>query len=256
MSFLEKGEADGAFSSSEYASLQLVEQENFWFRIRNELIQWAIRSQFPNARTLLEVGCGHGYVLGALEHAFPNLRLSGSELSVEGLRTASNRLDHSTLYQFDARAIPFEREFDVVCAFDVLEHVDEDETVLEQMRRAATAAGGVLITVPQHPWLWSGADDRADHRRRYTRRELLEKVRAAGLTEIMVTSFATTVLPLMALSRMRWRFSRRTYDISDEHRQAQRIGALLESLMRTDVRLIRRGWSLPAGGSLLVAATP
>jgi hypothetical protein len=112
----------------------------------------------------------------------------------------------------------------------------------------------VLITVPQHQWLWSTPDEYAGHRRRYGRRELLGKLRAAGFSEVLVTSFAFSVLPLMAASRLRLRLGRRDHDPFDELRQAQRLGGPLERLMRLDLGMIRRGRSLPAGGSLLVAA--
>ena len=76
----------------------------------------------------------------------------------------------------DARRIPFEREFDVVGAFDVLEHIVEDEDVLGQMFKATRPGGGLLVTVPQHPFLWSASDEHAMHQRRYSRAELRRKV--------------------------------------------------------------------------------
>src|SRR5204863_7401731 len=98
----------------------------------------------------------------------------------------------------DARALPYRDAFDLVGAFDVLEHIDEDEAVLAEMAAATRRGGGVLITVPQHPWLWSEADDHAHHRRRYSRSALIDKVRSAGLRPVAVTSFVTFLLPVMA----------------------------------------------------------
>jgi SAM-dependent methyltransferase len=252
--FLSDADTDGAFSGADYANLERIESASFWFRARNELIKWALRDRFPGARRLLEVGCGTGYVLAGLESGFPELELSGSELSLEALRIARDRLERASLYQFDARAIPFRDEFDVVCAFDVLEHIEQDEAVLKEMHAAANAGGGLLITVPQHQWLWSAPDEYAGHVRRYTRGELLSKVQAAGFSEVLVTSFATAVLPLMAASRLRSRLARSHYEPTAEHLQAQRVDAMLDRLMRIDLALIRRGRSLPVGGSLLVAA--
>src|SRR6266545_4042215 len=84
----------------------------------------------------LEIGCGTGFVLSGIRKAFPELILSGSEIFSEGLNLAAERLPGVELFQMDARRIPFQEEFDVIGAFDVLEHVKEDEEVLSQMYQA------------------------------------------------------------------------------------------------------------------------
>src|ERR1041384_8013479 len=119
----------------------------------------------------MEIGCGTGYVLSGIRQAFPDLRLSGSEIFSVGLTFAAERLPGIQLYQMDARQIPFREEFDVVGAFDVLEHVTEDEEVLSQMYQATRKGGGILLTVPHHPFLWSSLDVHARHVRRYQTRE-------------------------------------------------------------------------------------
>jgi SAM-dependent methyltransferase len=106
----------------------------------------------------------NGFVLEAIRSAFPRLRLVGSELFPEGLDYARRRLHDVELLQLDARALPFENAFDVVGAFGVLEHIEEDERVLGEMRRAARR--GIVLLVPQHPRLWSDADTIGHHVRR------------------------------------------------------------------------------------------
>ena len=242
----------GAFSRADYENLARLEERSFWFRARNDLIEWALRTRFGSARTLLDVGCGNGFVLARLERAFPDLAITGCELSADALEIARSRLDRAELHDYDALELPFESAFDVVCAFDVLEHIEDDEGALAAMARAAQPAGGILVTVPQHRWLWSAPDDYAGHKRRYTRDELLAKVDRAGFEPVLVTSFTSALLPLMYLSRLRSR--RGEYDPVAEHERAERGSGLLAALMRADLSLIRRGRSLPIGGSLLVAA--
>lgn len=217
------------------------------------MIVWALESYFPRARTLLEVGSGSGFVLAGLRRALPRLSLTGGELYEEGLRIARERVPDVPLLQFDAREIPFEDEFDVAAAFDVLEHVAEDDIVLERMRRAVVPGGGVLITVPQHPRLWSTADDLAQHRRRYSRGLLVERMRAAGLEVVRVTSFVSLLLPLMAASRLRRR-SAAEYDPLMELRAPRALDAACDLTMRAERALIGLGVSFPAGGSLLAVA--
>jgi hypothetical protein len=119
--------------------------------------------------------------------------------------------------------------------------------------KATRQGGGVIVSVPQHPWLWSAGDDYAHHKRRYRRRELTSKLVAAGFDVVRVTSFVTTLLPLMALSRSRQRDAR-TYDPKAEYRAPRVIDRALESALEAERWFIARGASLPAGGSLVAVA--
>src|SRR5262249_4226043 len=130
------------------------------------------------------------------------LKLAGSEVFANGLAFAHERMPDVSLSQMDARHIPFDAEFDVIGAFDVLEHIEEDELVLKQMYQATKAGGGIVLTVPQHRFLWSRIDEYSMHKRRYSRRELVGKVKHAGFQIQHVTSFVFFLLPLMLLSRL------------------------------------------------------
>ena len=242
----------GSFPADAAPKLALLEAGSFWFRARNDLLLWALCRYFPSARSFLEVGCGTGFVLAGLHSKLPDLRLVGGELDPEGLRVARRRLPEEVdLYRMDARRIPFEDEFDVVGAFDVLEHIDDDERVLQQLATAATPGGGVLVTVPQHPSLWSASDDVALHRRRYTRSELLAKLDRADLDVARVTSFVTLLLPGMFLNRKRIRSDE---DAMRECALPPGVDRWLERTMRAERSLIRAGVSFPVGGSLLAVA--
>jgi SAM-dependent methyltransferase len=254
LSFCDPLGADG-FEPEAFDRLALLEQASFWFRSRNDLLIWSMRRYFPRAQSLLEIGCGTGFVLNGLDMALPELRVAGAELHAAGLQYASRRLAGVDLFQFDARSIPFAEEFDVIGAFDVLEHIDEDEQVLAEMRAAVRPGGGVLVTVPQHPWLWSASDDYAKHQRRYRRSELLRKVTAAGFTVRRITSFVSLLLPAMIASRMGSWMTSRAYDPGAEHAAAQRASKLLEHIGTFERSLITRGVDLPVGGSLLLVAS-
>jgi SAM-dependent methyltransferase len=241
------------FDPDLFEPLADVEAHSFWFRARNRLVVATVRKHFPSARSFLEVGCGSGVVLAALREELPDLRLVGSDLYPEALEIARRRLPDVELRELDARRLPFDAEFDVAGAFDVIEHVDEDEQVLESLRRSVRSGGGVLLLAPQHPWLWSEHDRVVEHRRRYTRRGLVAKVQAAGLELVEVTSFVTALLPGMALSRLADRWRRRPYDPVRDLRPG-RLNGVFERVLDGERRLIERGVSLPFGGSLLVVA--
>jgi len=231
------------FDPELFEPLAGVEERSFWFRARNRLIVSTFLRRFPSAESFLEIGCGSGVVLAALHEAFPALRLTGSELYEEGLDIARRRLPDVELVILDARELPFVDAFDVVGAFDVLEHIDEDELVLEQMLRAARPGGGVFVLVPQHQWLWSEHDEIVEHRRRYTRRELVGKAERAGIEILEVTSFVSSLLPAMAVSRAIDRVRKKTDPIANL--EPGPLNGVLEKVLAPARKLIERGVSLP-----------
>jgi SAM-dependent methyltransferase len=241
------------FNANYFATLFELEPNSFWFRSRNRLICWALERYFPRARSLLEVGCGTGFVLAGIRKNLPDLTLAGSEIFAAGLRLAAQRLRGVRLFQMDAQQIPFESEFDIIGAFDVLEHVTNDELVLSQMYQAVRDGGGILLTVPQHPFLWSRVDEYSKHVRRYTAVELKTKVRRAGFSIARATSFVSLLLPLMLISRARMRRGEGELD-STEVRLSAPLDFLLELIMDCERAMIRCGIFLPAGGSLLLIA--
>lgn len=236
-----------------FALIARYEAGHFWFESRNALIVWALRRFFPSLGSLLEIGCGTGVVLAAVAEAFPQASLVGSEVSTAGLGFAAEHVPGATLVQMDGRRVPYENEFDVVAAFDVLEHIAEDVSVLGQMHRAVRRGGGIVVSVPQHPWLWSAVDDYSRHQRRYTRRELADKVKAAGFTIAYMTSFMTLILPVMLLSRLTKRDPQRI-DPAAELKVGRATNLALGAACAVERRIVTRGWSLPVGGSLFVVA--
>jgi SAM-dependent methyltransferase len=240
------------FEPDAFSQLSELEAQHFWFRARNQLICSLIRRYAPAATSLFEVGCGTGFVLQGIHGAFPGLRLGGGEPSLAGLEVARQRVPGAQLLQLDAAQLPFDAEWDVVGAFDVLEHLDDDATAIAEIARAVVPSGTVVLTVPQHPWLWSADDEYGRHRRRYRRSELVGRVQAAGLEVVRVTSWMSSLLPLIAISRRRP--ARGEFDPAHELRQGRLTRTVLERVLQGEQALIDRGVSFPAGSSLVVVA--
>jgi SAM-dependent methyltransferase len=244
------------FREEYFAELADLEAQNFWFRARNDLIAWALRTYLPECRSMLEIGCGTGFVLRRIRDVYPDAELVGSEIFSAGLAFAAARVPSAEFIQLDARSIPYRDHFDAIGAFDVLEHIEDDRKVLASVWTALQVGGRFLATVPQHPALWSPQDDHAFHVRRYTAAQLRARLHAAGFEVVRMTSFVSVLLPFMLASRVRMKHRRtgEPFDAMDELRMSPLVNAALGSAMRLEGSLIRRGLSWPAGGSLLVVA--
>ncbi|TLM63133.1 MAG: class I SAM-dependent methyltransferase [Deltaproteobacteria bacterium] len=254
VSFAAADAGDG-FHPEFFAELARLEPRHFWFRARNRLIVRTLRRCFPAMTSFLEVGCGTGYVLSGVAAAFPAARLHGSEYFSEGLPFAARRVPAATLCQMDARRLPFAGEFDVIGAFDVLEHIDEDDRVLAAFHRALRPGGGVILTVPQHRWLWSRNDENACHVRRYERAELSRKLAAAGLRVVYATSFVSLLLPALLATRRLRNDAGVAADPLAELRLSPVLNGVFSGIMTLELGLLAAGIRFPAGGSLLVVAT-
>lgn len=248
-------ESGGGFKSSYFAELANLEGQNFWFRSRNQLIVWALNKYCKDFQSFLEVGCGTGFVLSGVSHAFSGATLLGSEIFTAGLGFAAKRLPSVKFIQMDARNIPFREEFDVIGAFDVLEHIEEDEDVLRQFHAALKPHGFILLTVPQHAWLWSSLDEYACHVRRYSADDIHRRIEASGFQIVRSTSFVTTLLPAMFLSRLLQRSrSAKEIDVTAELKLPAWLNSIFLGLLNFETFLIKGGVNFPVGGSRLVVA--
>ncbi len=257
---------DLANENSEYPKdvfkiLFKAESTNFWFVSRNKIIQGLFRKYLGKQTSkVLELGCGTGYVLKGLQETFSNYELVGSEIHLEGIKFAKERLPNVNFIQLDATKIPFENQYDAIGAFDVLEHIDEDELVIQQVHKALKEGGLFFISVPQYQWMWSINDDIAYHKRRYSRKELKEKLSNSGFEVIYISSFVFMLFPFMYFSRLFK--ANKSNEITDEiiikEMNELQLNPLLNKLftlfMSIDVFFIRYKISLPFGGSLISVA--
>ena len=240
------------FDPRAFEALSEAEAKHFWFVTRNELIVGLIDRFFPKACRFLEIGCGNGAVLRAVAASRSWERLVGSELHPAGLSRARERMpDAVEFVQMDARQIPAVEAFDLTGAFDVIEHITDDEAVLRGLRAATQTGGGTIIAVPQHPWLWSHIDEYAHHQRRYQRGELEAKLRRSGFEVLFSSSFTALLLPVMVASRLKG-WSRDNADIDRELTINPHANALLIAILRAEVRMTLSGLRWPAGGSRIV----
>lgn len=240
------------FPQDAFASLAFVEAKHWWFIARNKIILWVLRTKISGIANFLEVGCGTGFVIQGIAKEHPFLKLEASEYFEEGLAFARQRVPKCSFRQLDAKMMNDSHVYDCIGSFDVIEHIDTDISVLTNFYRALNSGGYLLLTVPQHPWLWSASDVYAHHERRYTYSELSKKIISAGFTVEYSTSFVTLLLPLMALQRIT--FQKKNYDLNDELKVHPVLNKMLDLIMKAEIFLLKLGFSFPFGGSLFMLA--
>ncbi|MFC1881664.1 class I SAM-dependent methyltransferase [Thermodesulfobacteriota bacterium] len=243
------------YKGSFYDPLSDFEENSFWFEHRASVILWAYRIFFAKSESFLEVGCGSGRILCSLSSKFPDISLYGADILPQGLALARNRCTDATFFQMDARSMPFINEFDVIGAFDVLEHISEDERFLSQLYQAVKPGGGILLTVPQYQWIWSKEDELMTHVRRYSKRNLFQKVSQAGFHYLWSSSIFCLVFPAIVFKRKLMPLcGAKKIEFENVISTPKLLNLFFRALCRFEFSLLETVNRIPFGGSLILAA--
>lgn len=184
-----------------YGIMNDVEGKHWWFVGRRAILESFMReiiekSKIENRKSkILDVGCGTGANLEMLAQFGESEGVDVSDDALEFCRAKGLKV-HKGL----AEKLPFDDEsFDVVTALDVVEHLDDDVAGLKEMHRVLKTGGRTLIFVPAFMWLWGVQDDISNHRIRYTKRQIVERLKKAGF-EIERATYAnwTFFAPILA----------------------------------------------------------
>jgi len=155
----------------------------------------------------------------------------------------------ATIVQADVCATPLDQEqFDVAAAFDVIEHVDPD-ALLSEARRLVRPGGRLLLSAPAFKALWSGMDERAGHRCRYSSRLLRAELQRNGWRCDGHTYYQCLLLPLMYVSRRIGGGS-----LAIERRPGRLLNRALGAVNRLEAVVSSR-FAVPFGSSLVAWAT-
>lgn len=233
-------------------SPSIARPDYWWYRVRSELLRVALERFVPASPRILDVGSADGPSVGWLP---TDGSLVSLDIDPRGLQRGG--VCGSVLQ------LPFRDEaFDVVTAFDVIEHCAPESQVMNQLRRVLVPGGRLLASVPAYQWAWSQHDVDNGHHRRYTRRRLVSAFESAGFGVDRVTYAFASVFPLFAAERLarrvRERATARTAagpaDVVSVPDVAGPVERLLTALSRVDEHLLA-AHDLPFGSSLFIAAT-
>lgn len=235
-----------------YGRMAELEDGHWWFLARRRILRETLRryARLPARPRVLEAGCGTGGNLAMLADFG---QVSAFEPDAEARRHAAAKGAFEVRDGRMPHDIPFEADsFDLVCAFDVLEHVDDDLASLRALGQRLRPGGWMLLTVPAFPFLWSRHDETHHHKRRYLKAQLLARAREAGVVPVRLTYFNSLLFPLIAGVRL----VKNLFGIDggdDEAVPPLPLNRLLGAVFASERHLVGR-LPLPAGVSLLMLA--
>lgn len=193
---------------TEVRKLAALEDEHWWYRERRHILEKTVEGMTPG--TALDIGAaggGNTRVLRRLGwNAIP------LEYGPEGAEVAAER--GLAVVRADATRLPFaDQSLDLVVAYDLLEHLVDDEGCVQEVLRVLRPHGRFLVAVPCDPKLWSDHDVAVDHVRRYTRETLTALLDRPGFELRSMTSWNVLLRPVVALRRKTSKGS----DLQDMH---------------------------------------
>lgn len=178
-----------------------VQKSHWWFVTKKKIVLDMIERYLINEKKdkVLDIGCGSGLMLNALENIGDAY---GMDMSPEAI-SFSKEVFNGTVKQGSLPDhVPYEdHTFSLITALDVIEHIDDDVESLKAIYSLLMPGGKMVLTVPAYMFLWSPFDDMNQHKRRYTRSELNRKLQEAGFTVEKITYYNTLLFPIVYVVR-------------------------------------------------------
>ncbi len=234
-----------------YERMREMQADHWWFRGKRKILAGLIGAlDLPKDAKILEVGCGPGGNLPMLKQFGEVVGLEPDEASrTYAARAMGVRVEGGLLPD----GLPFEPEsFDLICAFDVIEHVDEDQASVAALARLLRPGGYMATTVPAQPWMWSRHDELHHHKRRYTMAPYRSLFDAAGLTTLRASYFNTLLFPpIAAIRALKMLTGSKAAD--DDSIPSPPVNSLLSAVFGAELGWLKHA-SLPIGVSIVLIA--
>ena len=244
-----------------HKELAVMGQRHWWYRARRMIVRAVLQTHLPPNpdRRLLEVGAGTGSVTMILGEFGVVTAVEPHPAALEACRSVAPfaQLFQGGIETLDELPAVSATPFDVVAAFDVIEHIQDDVAALRRLRPLIADGGRLVLTVPALEVLWGAHDDVNGHFRRYSRSQLIRHLRLAGYQIEYVSYFSTFLLPAVAAVRIGRRvFREPTPDPHSDFKLGPKpVNDVLTWLFSIEARIVGRR-PLPIGSSLVAVARP
>ena len=235
-----------------YQQMAELDDRHWWYRARRRIIADLIRREVrpPANAQILELGCGTGHnlaMLGGFGH------VDGLELDEEAREMSEKRLGRKIMSSPlpELGEVP-DRHYDLIGAFDVIEHIEDDRAALASIATKLKPGGKFVMTVPAHQWMWSAHDVVNHHKRRYSKSGLIALVDNSPMKLDRVGYFNSLLFPLAVAERAASKV--RGKNDGDVKLPPAPINAVFERVFEAERYLVGR-LPLPPGLSLFAVAS-
>ncbi len=239
-----------------YDNLIELERTNWWYAGRRGIVEQFLNYYADTKQSLeiLDVGCGMG---GNLVWLNKYGAVWGIDPDPSAVAYTQTRVSHPE--RISVGSLPdnasLDRQFDCVIAADVLEHIVDDQGALQFIFSSCLKPGGKLfMAVPAFQWLWSSHDELNMHQRRYHRRELEEKLTAAGFKILKLSYYNAILFPVIAAAKVFYKlFFRHSTKVHFDKSLPRPLNAFLAGILRFEKKILQYV-DLPFGVSLVAVA--
>ncbi|MDB5417496.1 MAG: methyltransferase [Phenylobacterium sp.] len=233
-----------------YDQMRVLQQDHWWFAARREILAGQIaRLPLPKPAQILEAGCGPGGNL-------PMLQRFGEVVAIEPDEASRAYAAEQSGADVRAGLLPqsapdFGKAFDLVAAFDVIEHVPDDAGAVARLAEYLKPGGYMITTVPAYAWMWSDHDAAHHHKRRYAMAAYRRLFENAGLSIRRASHFNTLLFPPIAAVRLAKNAAGLTG--GDETMPTRPLNGVLKAVFGLERSLLAAA-DLPFGVSILLIA--
>ena len=241
-----------------YDQFNELEEQHWWFSARRKYLDKIIKSlQFNHneAHKFCEIGSGTG---GNLAMLCRYAKVDAVEMNDDARKIIERKQIAGVQNVFSGYLpdnMPLKKKYDAVFSLDVIEHVEDDQAAVAQIKQYLRDDGWLVTTVPAYQWLWSAHDDANHHKRRYTKTQYCSLLESAGYDIVYASYFNTILFPLAVLERF---FTRLVSGNENNDHAVLKLPSKLINTVFTILFGLESNWAgklrMPFGLSIVVVA--
>jgi len=239
----------GEMDKYHYDAEKTLDEFHWWYVGRRSILKNILDKYIGRIGKIkiLEIGCGSGGNLGFLSKYGD---LSAMELNDDARIHAKSKNICKVKYGKLPNGIPFNEKFDIICLFDVLEHIEKDDLSLQTIYKYLNKGGKVIITVPAFMFLWSKHDEMSHHKRRYKKSQINNMLRCTGFTVNYSSYFNSLLFPIILIIRLFERLINSSIRKNDLREENKIINYIFKKIFTLESMLLP-SVSLPLGVSII-----
>ncbi|MBU0859399.1 MAG: class I SAM-dependent methyltransferase [Alphaproteobacteria bacterium] len=231
-----------------YRRMAEIQNGHWWYEARRQILRSVIaRLKLPRPARVLEAGSGTGANLTMLAEFGSVQGFEPDDYAREIARKTAAVETHRGFLPDD---IPYEGPYDLVCAFDVIEHVERDAASVTALYRLTVPGGYAVFTVPAFMFLWSKHDEVNHHFRRYTLPQFKGLLQNAGYQVEFISYYNMFLFPLVVAVRFLKQALKTSGDPDDKMPRLPFVNGLLRGIFAAE-RFLLAVMPLPVGVSVI-----